>query len=101
MASELPTYVVTISCPDRIGLVADVAGFLVANDCNIIESGQFNDAENGQFFMRNVFQPQSGKSLDALKAAFAPIAAKMDAKVNFYDAAHKVKTLVLVSKLGH
>ena len=57
MASELPTYVLTISCPDRIGLIADVAGFLVANDCNIIESGQFNDAENGQFFMRNVFQP--------------------------------------------
>ena len=101
MASELPTYVLTVSCPDRIGLVADVAGFLVANDCNIIESGQFNDAENGQFFMRNVFQPQSGKSLDALKKAFAPIAQKIGATVNFYDAAHKVKTLVLVSKLGH
>jgi formyltetrahydrofolate deformylase len=101
MASELPTYVLTISCPDRIGLVADVAGFLVANDCNIIESGQFNDAENGQFFMRNVFQPQSGKSLDAIKAAFAPIAEKIGGKVNFYDAAHKVKTLLLVSQLGH
>jgi len=101
MASDLPTYVLTISCPDRIGLVADVAGFLVANDCNIIESGQYNDAENGQFFMRNVFQPQSGKSLDALKAAFAPIAERVGAKVSFYDAAHKVKTLLLVSKLGH
>ena len=101
MASDLPTYVLTISCPDRIGLVADVAGFLVANDCNIIESGQYNDAENGQFFMRNVFQPQSGKSLDALKAAFAPIDERVGAKVSFYDAAHKVKTLLLVSKLGH
>jgi formyltetrahydrofolate deformylase len=101
MASELPTYVLTISCPDRIGLVADVAGLLVANDCNIIESGQFNDAENGQFFMRNVFQPQSGKSLDAIRAAFAPLAEKVGGKVSFYDAAHKVKTLLLVSKLGH
>jgi formyltetrahydrofolate deformylase len=101
MASELPTYVLTISCPDRIGLVADVAGFLVANDCNIIESGQFNDAENGQFFMRNVFHPQSGKNLEALKAAFAPLAKKIGGKVSFYDAAHKVKTLLLVSKLGH
>ena len=101
MASELPTYVLTVSCPDRIGLVADVAAFLVANDCNIIENGQFNDAENGQFFMRSVFQPQSGKSLDAIKAAFAPLAEKIGAKVSFYDAAHKVKTLLLVSKLGH
>jgi formyltetrahydrofolate deformylase len=101
MASELPTYVLTMSCPDRIGVVADVANFLVANDCNIIESGQFTDAENGQLFMRNAFQPQSGKSLDALKAAFAPVAEKNGMKASFYDAAHKVKTLVMVSKLGH
>jgi formyltetrahydrofolate deformylase len=90
-----------MSCPDRIGVVADVANFLVANDCNIIESGQFTDAENGQFFLRNAFQPQSGKSLDALKAAFAPIAQKYGVEFHFYDAAHKVRTLVLVSKLGH
>ncbi len=101
MASELPTYVLTMSCPDRIGIVADVSAFLVANDCNIIESGQFNDAENGQFFLRTVFQPQSGKRLDAIKTGFAPIAEKIGGKVNFYDAAHKVKTLLLVSKLGH
>jgi formyltetrahydrofolate deformylase len=101
MASDLPTYVLTMSCPDRMGVVADVAAFLVANDCNIIESGQFTDAENGQLFMRNAFQPQSGKSLNALKAAFAPVAEKYGVKAQFYDAAHKVKTLVMVSKLGH
>ena len=101
MASELPTYVLTMSCPDRIGVVADVSAFLVANDCNIIESGQFNDKENGQFFLRNAFQPQSGKSLEALNAAFAPIAQKYGIQFHFYDAANKVRTLVLVSKLGH
>ena len=50
---EGPTYVLTVSCPDRIGVVADVAAFLVANDCNIIESGQYSDQENGRFFLRN------------------------------------------------
>jgi formyltetrahydrofolate deformylase len=101
MASELPTYVLTMACPDRIGVVADVAAFLVANDCNIIESGQFTDAENGQFFMRNAFQPQSGKTLEQLRAAFAPLVERYGVKANFFDAAQKVKTLVLVSKLGH
>ncbi|MEI9892317.1 MAG: formyltransferase family protein [Caulobacteraceae bacterium] len=61
MASELPTYVLTMSCPDRIGVVADVAAFLVANDCNIIESGQFGDAENGQFFLRTAFPAPVGQ----------------------------------------
>jgi formyltetrahydrofolate deformylase len=101
MASELPTYVLTMSCPDRIGVVADVSAFLVANDCNIIESGQFTDRENGRFFLRNAFQPQSGKSLEALNAAFAPLVEKYGMEFRFYDAAHKVRTLVLVSKLGH
>jgi formyltetrahydrofolate deformylase len=101
MASDKPTYVLTMSCPDHIGVVADVAAFLVANNCNIIESGQFTDPENGQFFLRNAFQPLNGTSLEALKAAFAPIAEKYGVQFHFYDAAHRVRTLVMVSKLGH
>jgi formyltetrahydrofolate deformylase len=96
-----PTYVLTVSCPDRIGVVADVAAFLVANGCNIIESGQYSDQENGRFFLRNAFQPQNGVTLESLKKAFAPVAQRYEIEAHFYDAAHKVKTLLLVSKLGH
>ena len=98
---EGPTYVLTVSCPDRIGVVADVAAFLVAHDCNIIESGQYSDQENGRFFMRNAFQPQNGVTLEGLRKAFAPVAERYEIDFHFYDAAHKVKTLVLVSRLGH
>ena len=96
-----PTYVLTVSCPDRIGVVADVAAFLVANDCNIIESGQYSDQENGRFFLRNAFQPQNGVTLESLKKAFSPVAERYAIDAHFYDGAHKVKTLLLVSKLGH
>ena len=96
-----PTYILTMSCPDRIGVVADVAAFLVANECNIIESGQYSDKENGRFFLRNAFQPQNGVTLEGLKKAFAPVAERYEIQAHFYDAAHKVKTLVLVSRLGH
>ncbi|HEY4031166.1 MAG TPA: formyltetrahydrofolate deformylase [Caulobacteraceae bacterium] len=98
---DAPTYILTVSCPDRIGVVADVAAFLVANDCNIIESGQYSDQENGRFFLRNAFQPKSGASLESLKKAFAPVAERYEIDARFHDAAHKVKTLLLVSKLGH
>jgi formyltetrahydrofolate deformylase len=100
-AAETPTYVLTMSCPDRIGVVADVAAFLVEHDCNIIESGQFTDADNGRFFLRNAFRSQSGKGLEALERDFAKVAERYDIEAHFYDAAAKVKTLVLVSKLGH
>ena len=100
-APEGPTYVLTVSCPDRIGIVADVAAFLVANNCNIIESAQYNDQENGRFFLRTAFQPQSGVTLQALKKTFAPVAERFAMEAHFYDAAHKVRTLLLVSRLGH
>jgi formyltetrahydrofolate deformylase len=96
-----PTYVLTVSCPDRIGVVADVSAFLVANGCNIIESGQYSDQENGRFFLRNAFQPQNGVTLEGLKKAFAPVAERYEIEAHFHDAAHKVKTLLLVSRLGH
>ena len=99
--AETPTYVLTVSCPDRIGIVADVAAFLVAHECNIVESAQFNDQENGRFFLRNAFQPCSGIGLEALRRSFAPLVERYDMDAQFFDAAAKVKTLLLVSKLGH
>jgi formyltetrahydrofolate deformylase len=82
-------------------VVADVSAFLVANECNIIESGQYSDQENGRFFLRNAFQPQNGVTLESLKKAFAPVAERYEIDAHFFDAAHKVKTLLLVSRLGH
>ena len=99
--AETPTYVLTISCPDRIGIVADVAAFLVANNCNIVESAQYNDQENGRYFLRIALQPQSGAGLETLRGGFAPVAERFVMEAHFFDAAAKVKTLVLVSKLGH
>ena len=99
--AETPTFVLTLTCPDRIGIVADVAAFLVANGCNIVESAQFNDQENGRFFLRSAFQPQTGAALDALRRGFAPVAERYGMDAHFFDAAAKVKTLLLVSKLGH
>jgi formyltetrahydrofolate deformylase len=98
---ESPTYILTLSCPDRIGVVADVAAFMVAHDCNIIESGQFSDQDTGRFFLRNAFHPLSGADLGTLRRDFKAVAERYEIEANFFDAAAKVKTLILVSKLGH
>jgi formyltetrahydrofolate deformylase len=46
----------TITCPDRPGIVAAVAGFLAARDANLIHADQHSsDAEGGRFFMRIEF----------------------------------------------
>ncbi|MFO1013341.1 MAG: formyltetrahydrofolate deformylase [Caulobacteraceae bacterium] len=96
-----PRYVLTLSCPDQIGIVADVSRFLVQMGCNITESGQYNDQGNGRFFLRNTFESTKGVSLNLLREAFAPLADtyQMDAKM--FDAAVKTPTVIMVSKFGH
>lgn len=98
---EIPTYILTLSCPDRIGLVADVGGFMVEHGCNILESGQFSEPETGRFFLRCTFQPVSGVRLDTLRRAFHTLSNRYEGRAEFFDAAAKVRTLVMVSKLGH
>ena len=45
-------YVLTLSCPDRAGLVHAVSSFLVRHSGNILESQQFDDRLQDRFFMR-------------------------------------------------
>ena len=52
--------VLTISCPDRTGLVAGVTSFLAAQNLFIDETHQFGDAGTGRFFMRTVFHATEG-----------------------------------------
>ena len=60
-----------ITCPDRHGIVAAVAGFLAASGANIVSSDQHStDPEGGEFFMRMEFNLSHG-DLDALGKAFA------------------------------
>ncbi|MEY4099755.1 MAG: hypothetical protein RL300_926, partial [Pseudomonadota bacterium] len=50
-----PVYTLTLSCPDRLGLVHAVSGFLLARSGNIEEAAQYNDSDTGLFFMRVQF----------------------------------------------
>jgi formyltetrahydrofolate deformylase len=54
------SFILTLSCQDRPGIVAAVAGFLAAAQFNIRESAQFGDSETGLFFMRVAFEDVPG-----------------------------------------
>ncbi|HKT14319.1 MAG TPA: formyltetrahydrofolate deformylase [Allosphingosinicella sp.] len=93
-------FVLTLSCPDRKGIVAAVAGFLLAQDCNILDSAQFDDAEQGQFFMRVTFVGPVDQT--GLERAFSPIADRFEMREwQFFDTARKARVLLLVSRFGH
>ncbi|MFC4534064.1 formyltetrahydrofolate deformylase [Sphaerisporangium dianthi] len=92
-------YVLTLSCPDRPGVVAAVSGLLADRGCNITESQQFGDRGAGRFFMRVQFTSALGE--DELRAAFAELAPDLTMDFRLHDLAVRPKVLVMVSKLGH
>lgn len=97
-------YILTISCPDRPGIVHAVTGFLAQHDLNIVDSQQFGDPTSKKFFMRVHFAPVSSTSTDSvenLKASFEEVAKPMAMDYELSSTATKPRVLIMVSKIGH
>lgn len=97
-----PNYILTLSCPDQMGIVHTVSGFLFERGGNIIDSAQYDDTESNRFFMRVHFQEhRPDVDLNTLKSEFAPIAAQFDMDWQLFDGRTKPRLLIMVSKIGH
>ncbi|MCQ9180652.1 formyltetrahydrofolate deformylase [Streptomyces sp. IBSBF 2953] len=95
-------YVLTLSCPDRAGLVHAVSGFLVRNSGNILESQQFDDRLQDRFFMRVHFDVSDPNAdLETLRHRFGPVAEAHRLSWTLRDAATATRTLIMVSRFGH
>ncbi len=94
------SFIVTLSCPDRVGIVHAVTGLLVEHDANITEAAQFNDASTGLFFMRVRFDVQTPAPAP-LREAFTALAARYDMRWDLHNASARMPTVIMVSKLGH
>jgi len=95
-------YILNVSCPDQMGIVAAVASFLAQQDCNILESAQFDDELSGRFFMRTVFGAgATTPDMDNLETAFGPISQRFAMDCQLHDQNAKPRVLIMVSKPGH
>ena len=90
--------ILTLSCPDRPGIVAAVSAFLFERGCNIEDAQQFDDRETGRFFMRVVFK---GGGVDELNAGFAPIAERFAMSWTLRDPSVKRRVMILASQQDH
>ena len=94
------TYILTLSCPDRPGIVHAVSGFLLEHGGNIEEAAQFNDAGNGLFFMRVQFSCAPG-SPDALREGLGGLAERFGMRWQLHPASQPMRTVIFVSREGH
>lgn len=92
-------FVLTLSCPDQVGVVHAVAGFLVDHGGNISDSQQFSDPGSSRFFMRVQFHADT--TVATLRAVFPAVAVPFDMDWQLHDLAIKPRVLLLASKQGH
>ena len=93
-------YVLTLSCPDQLGLVHAVSGFLLEHSGNIEEAAQYNDAGTGLFFMRVQFVCTVHDHA-TLSAHMADFAQKYQMHWSLHAIAQPMPTVILVSREGH
>ena len=94
-------FILTISCPDRKGIVGAVGASITAQDCNIVESAQYFDQTSGNFFMRVRFTAPEGHGVDTFASAFNPVATAYHMAFHVLDTSVRQRVLLMVSKTGH
>jgi len=121
-ATQGREFVLTLSCPDKPGIVYAVSSFLVQHSGNILASQQYGESPDGRFFMRVHFTlppletpppAPSGAPLAApletppelrlaqLERDFSWVAEAFHMSWQLHDRAVRIRTLIMVSRLGH
>lgn len=92
-------YILTLSCPDKPGIVHSVTGIFASHGINVMDLQQFSDPSSDKFFMRVHFGPVASAS--ALDAPFEALAADLKMDYDIRPSAKKMRVLIMVSKIGH
>ena len=90
----------TVSCPDRMGIVARVARLIADAEGWITEAAQHTDTEAHWFFMRWVFSLPAGGDAD-LVGRFEGLAAEFDMQWSLMRAQARPRVVILVSREPH
>jgi formyltetrahydrofolate deformylase len=102
MNQQQNSFVLTIVCPDTVGIVAAVSGYLTEQNCFIEESNHFGDPDTCCFFMRTRFSPRDTSfSRGRFESGFAAIADRFEMDWRVYDRNVLPRVLIVTSKHDH
>lgn len=95
-------YTLTISCPDRTGIIAAVTGFVAQHGGWIVEASYHTDDLTKEFFMRQEIRADSLPfDLAEFRTRFSALASEFSMSWQVSDSAQKKRVVILVSKQDH
>jgi len=93
-------HILTLSCPDKPGIIHAVTGLIAQHDLNILDLQQFSDPSSEKFFMRVHFG--HAESTSHLTESFSALNQSLQCKqFNIRAVSRKPRVLIMVSKIGH
>ena len=100
-AQAVDSYILTMSCPDRTGIVAAITAFLAERKGLITEAAHFVDEYSDRSFMRTAFRGNELPPKAELERQFGEVAGRFQMDWALYPAERRCRVLVAVSQHGH
>ncbi len=101
----MPRHILTLTCPDRPGIVHAVCSALLELDSNIVENAQFGDPLSGTFCMRTVFDSgehvSSPANAEQIESLLAERLDHLGPNLSVRSIEHRPRVLIMVSKYDH
>ena len=97
MASQ--DHILTLSCPDKAGIVHAVTGVLANQNLTVLDLQQFSDPQLKQFFMRVHFG--HAENTTHLEQPFGALSKDLEMDYQIVPRMHKPRVMIMVSKIGH
>jgi formyltetrahydrofolate deformylase len=99
---QMRRYVLTITCPDRVGIVAAVTGFIASHGGSVLEATQHGDLSSGRFFLRIEVTAESLPfGPEEFRTAFEPVATEFSMEWQITDTDVRKRVMLLVSREDH
>lgn len=92
-------HVLTLTCPDRPGIVHGVCSALLVVDANIVDNHQFGDPDSGTFCMRTVFDADADD--DAVDRVVRAALAGFGGRHTLRRLDDRPRVMVMVSRYDH
>jgi len=92
--------ILKLHCPDAVGLLARVTGFIAGRGGNLLEVGQYTDPLSRWFFARLAFTG-GGAASKEFCTDFGVVAAEMQAEWTLRPADKPCRTVILTSRQDH
>jgi formyltetrahydrofolate deformylase len=97
-------FILTVTCPDRVGIVAAVTGLIAGHGGSVLEAAQHGDLQTGRFFLRIEIVADSlppGFGPGEFAAAFEPVAAEFGMEWHLSDTDERKRVVLFASKEDH